>query len=38
MEKKSVAIIPIKSRSERVKDKNFRILNNVPLYENLKKK
>ena len=34
MVKKSVAIIPIKSRSERVKDKNFRTLNNVPLYEN----
>jgi CMP-N-acetylneuraminic acid synthetase len=34
MDKKTVAIIPIKSRSERVKDKNFRILNNVPLYEN----
>ena len=34
MNKKVVAIIPIKSRSERVKDKNFRLLNNVPLYEN----
>lgn len=30
---KSVAIIPIKSESERVNKKNFRLLNGVPLYE-----
>lgn len=29
---KNVAIIPIKSNSERVKSKNFRLINNLPLY------
>ncbi len=29
---KTVAIIPIKSYSERVKSKNFRLINNCPLY------
>ena len=30
---KSVCIVPIKKESERVKKKNFRLLNGVPLYE-----
>ena len=29
---KSVCIVPIKSKSERVKKKNFRLLNNNPVY------
>ena len=30
---KSVCIVPIKSESERVKKKNFHLLNGVPLYK-----
>ena len=30
---KSVCIVPIKAESERVKKKNFRLLNRVALYE-----
>ena len=30
---KTVALIPIKAKSERIKNKNFRSLNGVPLYE-----
>ena len=29
---KTIAIVPIKSESERVKKKNFRLLNEYPLY------
>ena len=31
--KKIVAIIPIKQNSQRVKNKNFKKINNIPLYE-----
>ncbi len=33
MSKKTVAIIPIKSDSERVNEKNFRLINDLPLYK-----
>ena len=33
MVKKIVAIIPIKQNSQRVKNKNFKKINNIPLYE-----
>jgi len=33
IKEKTIAIIPIKSNSERVKKKNFRLLTGVPLYE-----
>ena len=33
MKNKTVAIIPIKAESERVKKKNFRLLDGIPLYE-----
>jgi CMP-N-acetylneuraminic acid synthetase len=36
--KKIVAIIPIKTNSKRVKNKNFKKINNIPLYEFLLKK
>ena len=29
---KTVVIVPIKSRSKRVKNKNFKLVNNKPLY------
>ena len=32
---KTIAIIPIKSRSERVKNKNFRTVSDKPLYKHL---